>query len=162
MPKTQNRQAAVSANLPVPRFSEYGQSNGLSAYDLVRDRLAAATGYTGREYAGRLSTRCPAHEDRQASLSVRRADDRVLVHCHAACRLDDILAELELTTRDLFDRTGKPWRKPWVPPRPEPDPGWTYVTEAPDDPFDSRRLAYLATTAHVPKGTHPGGPVAAW
>lgn len=153
----------MSANLPVHGSSGTSQSSRQPAYDLVRDRLVSATGYTGHERAGRLSTRCPAHEDRQASLSVRRADDRVLMHCFAGCRIDDILASIELTRRDLFDKsTG--WKKPFVPPKPAPvvDPGWTYVIEGPDDPFDARRAAYLASTAHVPVGTHPGGRVASW
>lgn len=152
----------MSANLPVHGSSGTSQSSRQPAYDLVRDRLVSATGYTGHERAGRLSTRCPAHEDRQASLSVRRADDRVLLHCFAGCRLDDVLAELELTKRDLFDRTGKLWRKPWVPPRPEPDPGWTYVCQPPDVPDETKRAMYAAATSEVPVGQHPGGPVAPW
>jgi hypothetical protein len=36
---------------------------------------------------------CPAHDDRNPSLSVRRAPDgRVLVHCFAGCSLDAVLA----------------------------------------------------------------------
>jgi len=32
------------------------------------------------------SARCPAHDDRHASLSVSSSDDgRVLLHCHAGC-----------------------------------------------------------------------------
>jgi putative DNA primase/helicase len=49
------------------------------------------------------SARCPAHEDRIASLSVSEGDDgRALVHCHAGCALDTILAACELTAPDLF------------------------------------------------------------
>ena len=47
--------------------------------------------------------RCPAHDDRTASLSICRGDDeRWLVHCHAGCAVDAILAELHLERRDLF------------------------------------------------------------
>ena len=47
--------------------------------------------------------RCPAHEDRRASLSIGRGDDgRWLLHCHAGCALDSILAALGLEPRDLF------------------------------------------------------------
>ncbi|MCX6359839.1 MAG: hypothetical protein NT029_08540 [Armatimonadetes bacterium] len=46
--------------------------------------------------------RCPAHDDRNPSLSVRVAPDgRVLVHCFAGCPLDAVLAALGLRLRDL-------------------------------------------------------------
>jgi hypothetical protein len=49
--------------------------------------------------------RCPAHEDRTPSLSVARADDgRVLLHCHASCPTDRVLAEIGLAWADLYDQ----------------------------------------------------------
>jgi hypothetical protein len=51
----------------------------------------------------RWLTRCPAHEDRRASLSVRELDDgRVLVHCFAQCPTEQVLAAVGLTFDDLF------------------------------------------------------------
>jgi hypothetical protein len=53
--------------------------------------------------AGRWKARCPAHNDRSPSLSIREGDDgRVLVICRAGCSLDSILAALKLARRDLF------------------------------------------------------------
>ena len=50
-----------------------------------------------------VNVRCPAHEDKTASLTVGEGSDgRVLLHCKAGCTLDAILARLELTKRDLF------------------------------------------------------------
>ncbi|SDD32622.1 hypothetical protein [Aquimonas voraii] len=47
--------------------------------------------------------RCPAHEDRAASLSIAAGDDgRVLLHCFAGCSVDDVVAALGLQRRDLF------------------------------------------------------------
>lgn len=49
------------------------------------------------------SARCPAHEDRRASLSVSTGDDgRVLLHCHAGCDPLAIVAALGLGLADLF------------------------------------------------------------
>lgn len=51
---------------------------------------------------------CPAHDDRTPSLSIRRtADGRVLLHCFAGCRTDDVLAALGLTWADLFQDDGR-------------------------------------------------------
>ena len=47
--------------------------------------------------------KCPAHDDRKASLSIGvGGDGRTLLHCHAGCALDDILAAAHLEQTDLF------------------------------------------------------------
>jgi len=52
---------------------------------------------------GKWSARCPAHDDRHASLSVSGGDDgRALVHCHAGCTRDTILGALSMRASDLF------------------------------------------------------------
>jgi hypothetical protein len=61
-----------------------------------------------REVGDRAIACCPAHEDRSPSLSVKRVDGKVLVHCHAGCTLDDITSALGIRTGDLFDRDGRP------------------------------------------------------
>ena len=56
-----------------------------------------------------FSARCPAHEDGTASLSVSEGKDgRTIVHCHAGCRTEDVLAKLNLTLANLFN--GEPQR----------------------------------------------------
>ncbi|MBA3688917.1 MAG: hypothetical protein H0W81_08835 [Chloroflexi bacterium] len=46
---------------------------------------------------------CPAHDDRNPSLSVSEGDDgRVLANCHAGCSPEDVVAALGLTMADLF------------------------------------------------------------
>jgi putative DNA primase/helicase len=50
-----------------------------------------------------FEARCPAHDDKRASLSVGRGDDgRVLVRCHAGCNTVDVCQAIGLTLRDLF------------------------------------------------------------
>lgn len=47
--------------------------------------------------------RCPAHDDRQASLTVGVGHDgRVLLTCWTGCELDDICRALRIEVRDLF------------------------------------------------------------
>jgi hypothetical protein len=52
--------------------------------------------------------RCPAHEDKDPSLSVDSGTDgRVLINCHAGCSPDAIVRALGLELRDLFtDESG--------------------------------------------------------
>ena len=53
--------------------------------------------------AGRWLARCPAHDDKHASLSVRELDDgRILLHDFAGCSVDEIVAALGLALEDLF------------------------------------------------------------
>jgi len=47
--------------------------------------------------------RCPAHDDRHASLSVARGEEgRCLLHCHAGCSLDAVCRAMGVEPKDLF------------------------------------------------------------
>ena len=51
----------------------------------------------------RWIARCPAHQDKGPSLTVRElADGRVLLHCFAGCATRDVLAAIGLEFTDLF------------------------------------------------------------
>ena len=55
--------------------------------------------------AGRAgwTCRCPAHDDKNASLSVREAEDgKILVKCFAGCRFDDIVRAAGMTPADMM------------------------------------------------------------
>lgn len=67
----------------------------------AHDILSRLKGVKGGH--GQWTARCPAHDDRQNSLSVKEGNDgRVLLHCHAGCDLDKITAALGITKSDLF------------------------------------------------------------
>lgn len=56
-----------------------------------------------RQFGKGWSARCPAHQDRQASLSVTIGNDgRILAHCFAGCAIVDVLGAVGLTLADLF------------------------------------------------------------
>ena len=68
-------------------------------------RLTDVVGrFAGAKQSGDVwALKCPAHDDRVASVSMSEGDDgRVLVHCHAGCSTADILASVGLTVADLF------------------------------------------------------------
>ncbi len=58
---------------------------------------------TGR---GQWSARCPAHEDREPSLSVAWTEQRWLVKCHAGCEFTEICDALGLGPQDLCRQAG--------------------------------------------------------
>lgn len=67
---------------------------------------------------GRWLARCPAHEDRRASLTVRElSDGRVLAHCFAGCSINEVVSAAGLDMTVLFpEKTivdGKPERRPF-------------------------------------------------
>nr|WP_281722278.1 toprim domain-containing protein [Nitrosomonas nitrosa] len=67
------------------------------------ETIAKALG--GRKAGGGWMARCPAHDDREPSLSIRDADDgKVLVRCHAGCDQGRVLAALH--SRGLWDENG--------------------------------------------------------
>jgi len=47
--------------------------------------------------------RCPAHQDKNPSLSVREAEDRILMHCFKGCDIKDICAAIGIQVGDLFN-----------------------------------------------------------
>ena len=51
---------------------------------------------------------CPAHDNRKkANLSVKAEDGKVLLHCFAGCRAEDVIAALGLEWSDLFAEGGR-------------------------------------------------------
>ena len=50
---------------------------------------------------------CPAHEDRGPSLSIRLAEDRILLHCFAGCDINAVCSSMGLLVSDLMPRPSK-------------------------------------------------------
>lgn len=96
----------------------------LSPIDRVLEKLPDAK----RNGSGWIA-RCPAHDDRNPSLSISEGDDgRVLLHCHAGCSHSEVLKALGLTESDLFvhdnrrNRHHPPPKPPQIPSPQEPKP----------------------------------------
>ncbi len=71
----------------------------------------------------RWQARCPAHDDKGPSLSIRETDDgRVLVHCFAGCSVHEIVRAAGLELADLFpQRPGADHSRPERRPFPATD-----------------------------------------
>lgn len=72
-------------------------------------------------------TRCPAHNDRNPSLSIARGDDgRVLLKCWARCTALEVVQAVGLTLADLFER---PTRHRLPPGRLRLYPNYRHILE---------------------------------
>jgi hypothetical protein len=70
--------------------------------DLILNKILAA-GVEPVETASGWESRCPAHDDQKASLSIAEAaDGKVLIRCHAGCATEAIVEKLGLKMADLF------------------------------------------------------------
>jgi hypothetical protein len=74
-------------------------------YELVASRLQNV-----RRNGKTFTARCPAHPDRNNSLSVTEAEDgRVLMKCFVGCDVSEIVAQIGLSMADLFpEQKGRP------------------------------------------------------
>jgi len=60
-------------------------------------------GHEPRKAGAGWCCRCPAHDDRNPSLSIHAGDDgRALVNCHAGCTFDAVCGAIGLRPADLF------------------------------------------------------------
>src|SRR5215212_118100 len=90
--------------------------------------------------------RCPAHEDREPSLSIGAGKDgKVLVRCHAGCDQRDVIAALR--ERGLWQMTGRLLRIGRTPRR--------RIAQQPDAEALQRSAAALAIwqASHAVEGT---------
>lgn len=94
---------------------------------MTAETIAKALG--GRKAGGGWAARCPAHDDRTPSLSIRDADDnKVLVRCHAGCDQERVIAALR--TRGLW---------PEYSPRPFSRPALRFIANDRPNRDDARR-----------------------
>lgn len=62
-----------------------------------------AVGSTVSKAGSGYTCNCPAHDDKNPSLSVDIGDDgRVLLHCHAGCTAESVVTAIGLTMKDLY------------------------------------------------------------
>jgi DNA primase len=75
-------------------------SRAMSATAKILDRLQGVK----QTASDRWIARCPAHEDKSPSLSIRDNGGKVLLHCFGGCETGDVLDAIGLELSDLFDQ----------------------------------------------------------
>jgi hypothetical protein len=74
----------------------------LADFEDVLDRLNVAS-----RNGEKAMSFCPAHDDsNNPSLSLKTENGKLLLHCFAGCRPEDILSEIGLQMKDLFVKEG--------------------------------------------------------
>lgn len=85
----------------------------MNVLDLI-SRLDKAKQTTSDQWVAR----CPVHQDRLPSLSIRDAGDRILLHCFAGCSTQDVLAAIGMSFADVLPERAPDavqTRMPWNP-----------------------------------------------
>src|SRR5215204_509690 len=74
-------------------------ARGMMPLDLVLDRLEGV-----RQQGEGYQALCPAHDDRDPSLSVAQGEDgQALLKCFAGCETEEVVVALGLEMKDLFE-----------------------------------------------------------
>ena len=69
----------------------------------VAEIIQARTGHTAGWKGNKLSTRCPAHDDKNPSLAITEGKEgRVLLTCHANCTIESVCESVGLKLSDLM------------------------------------------------------------
>lgn len=118
------------------------------AFERFRDTLDTHGSKVTTKGQGFLMAQCPAHPDNNPSLEVKDKGDRIGVHCYAGCQTDDVVAELGMELRDLFD--GEPTKDKAVPIR-----SYVYETLA-GEPWIIKDRYFPKTFIQRLPGTEPG------
>ena len=91
------------------------------------ETIAEALG--GRRYGTEWQVKCPSHQDKKPSLSIKDGERGVLVYCHAGCSQQSVITALK--SLGLWQSTAK-FEHTRLGPR---------VTDKKPDPTDSNRTA---------------------
>jgi hypothetical protein len=98
--------------------------------DAVLDALTRAA-CSPKRHGEAWTARCPAHEDRDPSLSVGIGTDaRVLLHCHAGCPVEAIVGTIGLAMKDLMPTPVADARRLYAPQKSASDATFATADEA--------------------------------
>ena len=136
----------------------------------LKQLLNMLQGVSGPNSSGEYTAKCPAHQDRTASLtattkqSPKDGKERIYLCCHAGCAGGDIMAALGITAKDLIVNpdpvpavrsSGKTPAKKKAKPKPETVAGMTVHTVEKDPAQDGGEKKTGDAGELVPDWDHP-------
>ena len=87
----------------------------------LAEKLITRLDYVKNNGQDRWIARCPAHDDKSPSLTVREVDDKLLLYCHAGCSAYEVVSAVGLELSDLFPEKINTGNKPLSRPFPAAD-----------------------------------------
>lgn len=122
----------------------------------LEDLVANLSGVRGSGTKG-YSARCPAHDDKSPSLSLRYGNTGgIILHCHAGCSHEAVLAALGITDRDLAPPVRVEETDVWTPRGPAVAV-YNYTDEHGRTLFEVCRTADKQFPQRVPDPLAPSG-----
>jgi hypothetical protein len=76
------------------------------------DFLQKLNGVKGGGNKSQYTALCPAHDDKNPSLSISGSGGKILLHCHAGCSKENILRAIGLDVTDLYTEEIPTSRRP--------------------------------------------------
>jgi len=78
----------------------------------IKSLISSKTQYHPKRSAAGFIARCPAHDDKNPSLSIIEASDgKILLKCFAGCSTEEICNAIGIQVSDLFPKTEKNYQK---------------------------------------------------
>ncbi|MCF7956443.1 MAG: AAA family ATPase [Phycisphaerae bacterium] len=74
--------------------------NDMSSIRNALESLGKSVKQTG---SGKYQCQCPCHDDNKASLTVTDGGDKILIHCHAGCKYNDITKALGINSKESYN-----------------------------------------------------------
>ena len=76
--------------------------------DLVWKELISRLNQAKESVPGKATALCPAHNDKNPSLSVKLTDQKILLNCHAGCSFTAIVSALNMNVNQFNTKNSKP------------------------------------------------------
>ena len=79
--------------------------------DLVWKELISRLKRAKESVPGKATALCPAHNDKNPSLSVKLTDQKILLNCHAGCSFTAIVSALNMYINQFNTKNSKPKKR---------------------------------------------------
>ena len=79
--------------------------------DLVWKELITRLKHAKESVHGKATALCPAHNDKNPSLSVKLTDQKILLNCHAGCSFTAIVSALNMNINQFNTKNSKPKKR---------------------------------------------------